>query len=61
MSYARHKKPVHLYDTNFTPVPVATVHIKDNDDREENLELIGAYLTDDFDDDFAEEALEGVA
>lgn len=48
-------------ESNVYLAAVASPHIEFPSEREENLELIGAFLTEDFEDDFEEELLAGVA
>lgn len=48
-------------ETNVYLAAVASPYTELPSEREENLELIGALLTEDFEDDFEEELLAGVA
>ena len=61
MSHAQPIEPVRLHDADFLLVREAKLLAQEGEDRAETLELIGAYLTDDFEDDFAEDVLAGVA
>ena len=48
-------------ESNIYLAAVASPYRELPSEREENLELIGALLTEDFDEDFEEEWLAGVA
>lgn len=57
MLHANQTYDFSLYEAELSPPEVGREDRSAGDSREENLELIGAYLTDDFGDDFCEEGL----
>jgi len=48
-------------ESNLYLTPVSALDAERPSEREENLELIGIFLTEDFEDDFEEELLAIVA